>query len=68
MASPLSRAQQPMDYAFLTGFTCHQNHNGRSLPGAVKRKPVSIPTGGAQRQDSFLEGALTKAGLLSAKR
>src|SRR6478609_6931168 len=26
------------------------------------------PTGGAQRQDSFLEGALTKAGWLSAKR
>ena len=30
--------------------------------------PVSIPTGGARRRDSFLEGALTKAGLLSAKR
>jgi len=36
--------------------------------GAVYRKPVSAPTGGAQRQASFLEGALTKAGLLSAKR
>ena len=43
--------------------------NGTAQPAVdVKALPVSIPTGGEQRRDSFLEGALTKAGLLSAKR
>src|SRR5262249_22234778 len=31
LASPLSRAQQPMDHVFLRG-TCHQKAVGRSLP------------------------------------
>src|SRR3974390_145005 len=33
----------------------------------VKSLHAKIPTGGEERRDSFLEGALSKAGLLSAK-
>ena len=53
---------------FFDGVTCHQNHIGRSLPNAVYRQPVSIPQGARSAEISFLEGALTKAGWLSAKR
>src|SRR6266481_4529671 len=53
---------------FFDGVTCHQNRIGRSLPNAVYRQPVSIPQGSRSAEISFLEGALTKAGLLSAKR
>jgi hypothetical protein len=35
---------------------------------AQSRPPVSIPQGGRGAEISFLEGALTKAGLLSARR
>ena len=67
MASPLSSAQQPMGQAFFDGV-----HATKIVTAAPFRAQASTdrftPTGGAQRQDSFLEGALSKAGLLSAKR
>lgn len=52
---------------FFDGVKCQQNRIGRSLPNAVHRQPVSIPQGACSAEISFLEGALTKAGLLSAK-
>ena len=53
---------------FFNGVTCHQNRIGRSLPVGNVAQPVSIPQGEHSAAQSFLEGALTKAGLLSAKR
>jgi hypothetical protein len=53
---------------FFNGVTCHQNRIGRSLPVGNLAPAVSIPQGARSAAHSFLEGALTKAGLLSAKR
>ncbi|MET4328645.1 hypothetical protein ABIB80_004480 [Bradyrhizobium sp. i1.15.2] len=68
MASPLSSAQQAMDQVF-NWVTCHQNRIGRSLPvGNLTPALFLSPKGERSSAHSFLEGALTKAGLVSAKR
>src|SRR6267142_7265300 len=67
-ASPLSSTQQPMDQVFLTGSHATKIISAAPFRPQCSDKCVSIPQGASSAEISFLEGALTKAGLLSAKR
>ena len=52
----------------LTRNTVNPAHREARKSESSKRQPVSIPQGARRAESSFLEAALNKAGLLSAKR
>jgi hypothetical protein len=67
MASPLSSTRQPMDHVFLTGLHATKIVSAAPFRAQPSTDPFLSPQGVRSAEFSFLEGALNKAGLLSAK-